>query len=231
MKNSVAYPQLLKCRLFADLCHDDKAELLDRCTARTYELPETVLKQGELSPGIFFIAHGRMDVIVHGDGGEQTLLAHLGPGDTAGEIECISQEPCIASCRTQPLATLLLCPQPVVADYLRVPLFIRNVASVFRGRLEQDNAMKALDQHGSLEQRLFLRLRTLCDGRDRVRANQAHLAEILGCSRQSINKAIGRLRTAGIIEVAKGEVRLLQSDPALEELADTPRLGTVAQSG
>lgn len=120
----------------------------------------------------------------------------------------------------QPLATVLFCPTQVVFEFLRAPLFIRNVASVFRSRMAADNAVKAVDLHGSLDQRLFLRLRTLCDGRDRVRASQAQLAAMLGCSRQSVNKALGRLRANGIIDVSKGEVRLLRPGTVLDTLAD-----------
>ncbi|MBU2959964.1 Crp/Fnr family transcriptional regulator [Citreicella sp. C3M06] len=220
MKNSVAFPHLQKAKMLTDLSQDDKADFLNRCTARTYESPEILLHQGAQSPGIFLVAHGRIDVLMTGPQGEQTLLAHLGTGDTAGEIECISGETCIATCRAQALATVLFCPTEVVFEFLRAPLFIRNVASVFRSRMAADNAVKALDQHGSLDQRLFLRLRTLCDGRDRVRANQAHLAAILGCSRQSVNKALGRLRADGIIDVAKGEVRILKPDSLHDTLAD-----------
>lgn len=219
MKNAVAFPHLLRARILTDFPQDDKAEFLNRCTVRTFEGPETILKQGEMSPGLFILAHGRMDVLLVGADGEQTLLAHLGPGDTVGEIESISGESCIASCRVLALTTLLFCPTELLFEYLRSPIFIRNLASVFRGRMAHDNAVKALDQHGTLEQRLFRRLQTLCDGRDRVRANQAQLAQILGCSRQSVNKALGRLKTEGIIDVSKGEVRVLRPDTPLSELA------------
>lgn len=218
MKNAVAFPHLLRARILTDFPQDDKAEFLNRCTVRTFEGPETILKQGEMSPGLFILAHGRMDVLLVGADGEQTLLAHLGPGDTVGEIESISGESCIASCRVLALTTLLFCPTELLFEYLRSPIFIRNLASVFRARLAYDNAVKVLDQHGSLEERLFQRLRIMCDGRDRVRANQAELAEILGCSRQSVNKALGRLRAEGIIDVAKGQVRILQQEPSLAAL-------------
>ncbi|MEQ5871396.1 Crp/Fnr family transcriptional regulator [Sagittula sp. NFXS13] len=220
MKNSVAFPHLLKAKLLTDLSPDDKADFLNRCTARMYQTPEIFLHQGEQSPGLFIVAHGRMDVLLTSPGGEQTLLAHLGPCETVGEIECISGGTCIATCRSQPMTTMLFLPTDVLFEYLRMPIFIRNVAAVFRSRMQQDNAVKALDLHGTLDQRLFLRLRTLCDGRDRVRANQAHLAEILGCSRQSVNKALGRLRTEGIIDVSKGEVRILQPDAVVEGLSN-----------
>jgi len=231
MKNAVAYPHLLKARILSDLPAEDKASFLNRCEARICEFPEVVLEQDRVPPGLFLVAHGRVDVVLVGDRGEQTLLAHLGPCETVGEIECISGETCIARCRTQPLTTLLFCPTAVVYEFLRAPVFIRNIASVFRTRMAHDNAFKALDQHGSLEQRLFLRLRTMCDGRDRVRANQAELAEILGCSRQSVNKALGRLRSEGIIDVSKGQVVILEPDPCLEELGPDGRDDAVRRRG
>ncbi|MCA0960838.1 Crp/Fnr family transcriptional regulator [Salipiger bermudensis] len=231
MKNAVAFPHLLRARILSDLPGEDKAAFLNRCEKRSFEFPEVLLDQNEVPPGLFLVAHGRVDVVLIGERGEQTLLAHLGPGETVGEIECISGETCIARCRTQPLTTLLFCPTAVVYEFLRAPLFMRNVAAVFRGRMAQDNAVKALDQHGSLEQRLFLRLRTMCDGRDRVRANQAELAEILGCSRQSVNKALGRLRSEGIIDASKGQVVILQSNPSLDVLGADARVDAVRKSG
>ncbi|WP_335946929.1 MULTISPECIES: Crp/Fnr family transcriptional regulator [Salipiger] len=231
MKNAVAFPHLLRARILSDLPAEDKAEFLNRCEARTCEFPEVLLEQDVVPPGLFLVAHGRVDVVLTGERGEQTLLAHIGPGETVGEIECISRETCIAWCRTQPLTTLLFCPTAVVYEFLRTPVFIRNVASVFRSRMAHDNAVKALDQHGSLEQRLFLRLLTMCDGRDRVRANQAELAEILGCSRQSVNKALGRLRSEGIIDVSKGQVVILEPDPSLDELGAGSRDAALLKRG
>lgn len=218
MKNAVAYPHLLRAPLLADLPQELRAEFLNRSELRICQEVELFLEQGQMSPGLFMVAHGRIDVVVSGPGGEQTRVAHYGPGGIVGELESLSAEPCIASCFAQPLTTLLFCPTPVFNEFMRFPLFIRNLASVFRARLAYDNAVKVLDQHGSLEERLFQRLRIMCDGRDRVRANQAELAEILGCSRQSVNKALGRLRAEGIIDVAKGQVRILQQEPSLAAL-------------
>lgn len=218
MQNSVAYPHVLKCRLLADLPPNDKTEFVDRCSAIVYPEPEVFLTQGETSPGVFIVAHGRIDAVLVGEGGAQTVLAHLGPGDTVGEVEAIADEPCVASCRAQALTTLLFCPTEMLQAYLRQPVMMRNVAAVFRSRLEKDNALKAVDQHGNLTQRLYLRLRTLSDARNRVRASQATLAEILGCSRQSVNKAMGRLRAEGIIDASKGEVRLLRYELTLDDL-------------
>lgn len=212
MKNSVSYPHLMKARILADLPTEKKMSFLNQCSVRVIQRTQRVLTQGERSQGMYLVAHGRVDVWHLGENGEHTIICHIGPGDVVGEIEATSGMCYVASCTAFPVTTLLFCPTPLLYEFLKLPVFIRNLAAVFTSRIARDNQYKATDQHLSVDQKICLRLRQLCEGGDRIRASQARLAEMVGCSRQTMNKSLGRLRDEGIIDIRKGEVRVLRPD-------------------
>ncbi|APZ55265.1 Crp/Fnr family transcriptional regulator [Salipiger abyssi] len=212
MKNSVSYPHLMKAKILADLPTEKKMSFLNQCSVRVVHTPERILIQGDRPQGMFLVAHGRVDVAHSGEHGEQTVICHIGPGDVVGEIETTSGMPCVATCTALPVTTLLFCPTPLLYEFLKHPVFIRNLAAVFTARIARDNQSKATDQHLTVDERIGLRLRQLSQGSDRIRASQARLAEMVGCSRQTMNKSLGRLRDAGIIDIRKGEVRVLRPE-------------------
>jgi CRP-like cAMP-binding protein len=45
-----------------------------------------------------------------------------------------------------------------------------------------------------------------------VRINQADLANIVGCSRQSVNRKLAELRDEGLITMGKGGIKVLARD-------------------
>lgn len=218
MKNSVCFPHLMKARMLADLPPEKKMSFLNQCILRIVEKPERILTQGETPEGFFMIAHGRVDVSHQGQIGEHTVLCHIGPGETVGEIEATSGMQCVASCTALPVTTLLFCPTPLLYEFLKQPVFIRNLAAVFTTRMARDNQVKTMDQHQSVDQKICLRLQQLCRGNDRIKASQAHLAEMVGCSRQTMNKSLGRLRDEGIVDLRKGEILILRPDALSEAI-------------
>ncbi|MCR8548965.1 Crp/Fnr family transcriptional regulator [Salipiger sp. P9] len=202
----------MKAKILADLPTEKKMSFLNQCSVRVIQRTEDILTQGKRPTGMFLVAHGRVDVSHRGRNGEHTILCHVGPGDVVGEIEATSGMDCVATCTALPVTTLLFCPTPLLYEFLTQPVFIRNLAAVFTIRMARDNQFKAMDQHQSVDQKICSRLRQLCDGSDRIKASQAHLAEMVGCSRQTMNKSLGRLRDEGIIDIRKGEVRVLRPE-------------------
>ncbi|WP_185962160.1 Crp/Fnr family transcriptional regulator [Palleronia caenipelagi] len=178
----------------------------------TYPQEEQVLEQGTPSPGLFLIAHGRVDVFLNVGASEKVLLANLGPACTVGEIEAIAGRDCLASCIAQPMTTLLLCPTPALFEALRNRLFVQSVADVFCDRLDGDNRGKVMDRHGTIESRLMNLLETLRDHKYTVHTSQSALADMLDCSRQSVNKALASLRRKGLVECGKNRISLLSPE-------------------
>ena len=215
MKNSIRFPHLLKSRLLNDLPEDQKVAFLNQCAVRFFEESTQVFTQGEKPQGMVMIAHGTVEVSFVSDEGHRSIIHHSGPGETLGDAEAIADRGCAASCTALANTTLLFCATPLLFEHLKSPVFIRNFANVFCSRLERDNAFKSVDQFLPVDQRIFSYLAQLSRKKRIISQSQAYLANVVGCSRQTVNRTLGALRDDGVIELRKGVIEVVDHE-ALE---------------
>jgi len=213
MKNSVAFPHLLRSSILADMADDRKTSFLDECSMRHYTAPTELLTQGAPAYGIYMIAYGRIEVSYTDDEGNLALIHMAGPGEILGEAEALTENPCAATCTTMPDTTVLFCPTPLLYDQIHSPVFVRNLINILYERLTRDNKFRSVNQFYSLEQRLCIYLCQVSSiTRPEVVINQAHLASAIGCSRQTINRKLQELRDEGLIGISKGAIKILSRD-------------------
>lgn len=210
MKNSLSFPHLLECDLLADLPDDQKVAFLDVCALRRHAEPTEILSQGEPCSGFYIVAKGLVEVKYCDSQGNLSVVHVAAPGDVLGDVEAISGRDCAASCVTLPDTTLLFCPTPVIYTHLQSPVFVRNQARLFYERLRRDNLARSVSQFYSADQRLYVCLCQLTnERRPEIRVNQNNLADIVGCSRQTVNRKLGELRDQGVIRLGKGRITVL----------------------
>ena len=86
----------------------ERPALVRRFVTRTYEKGEKLIGQGEAAQGLGLIASGEVAVIRH-EGDEPFVLAHLGAGDTVGEVALVLRRPSTADVvAVHPTVTLFL---------------------------------------------------------------------------------------------------------------------------
>jgi len=209
LENSVRFPHLLKADIFEGLDNDFKKDFLNRCIAKIYRNPTTVFEQGEPANGMVIVAHGFVDVSFVGEDGHQMFLARAKVCTTLGESESVSEEPCAASCVTSANATLLHCAAANLITALQNPGFIKNVTRIFHRRLVYDNWVKHIAQFGAVGQRLRGYLYILSESTKIIKETQSYLANMVGCSRQTINRELASMRAAGLISQNGSEITVL----------------------
>jgi len=209
LDNSTRFPHLLKSEILEGLEASFKKGFLNQCLVKTYNNPAVIFEQGEAANGMVVVAHGYVDVSYMGEDGHQLFLKRAKAGATLGESESISDEPCAASCKTSANATLLHCPVPQLILALQSVGFIKNMTRIFHRRLVYDNWVKHIAQYGAVGQRLRGYLFVLSESVDRVTETQSYLANVVGCSRQTVNRELAKLREAGIIAQNGSEIIVL----------------------
>lgn len=209
MKNSARFPHLLKSEVLANLSPDFQRDFVDNCAVRMFDKPTTILVQGELSPGLFMVAHGSVEVFFLGKDGQHVFLNRATVGDVVGEVEAISDHTCAASCQVSANSSVLFCPKPLLLEYLSEVVFVQNIMAVFHDHLVRDNWFKHVDHYTPIDLRLGAYLRLLSEKTQRVTETQTYLASVVGCSRQTINKELGNLRDKGIISMENGVIEVL----------------------
>jgi CRP/FNR family cyclic AMP-dependent transcriptional regulator len=84
--------KLSEIDLFAPLPRRVLRKIAEECVTRSYPAGETILRQGEVGLGVFFIERGQVSVRVERDG-EYVTVATLGEDEVLGEISILDDKP------------------------------------------------------------------------------------------------------------------------------------------
>lgn len=212
LSNSSIFPELISSPLLADLPDGLGQRFLDRCVLQRFEERSYLLQQGGQSPGVFLVAGGHVEISYSDESGNVSIIHIAGPGEVLGEVEAIAQEPCAASCIAMPGASLLFFCGKALAPFLREPAFVRNVAGLLHRRLVHNNHAKSLADHGSLDGRLRMYLWQMSASRRTVEVSQQYLSLVVGCSRETINRKLQRLRDEGVLTLERGSITILDRE-------------------
>lgn len=201
MENSIRFPHLLKAEFLKNLPLEYQKEILNGCSVLTYDTVKTVLMQGERANGMYIVAHGSVDIVYLGARGQKVFIARFETGRTFGDSETIAEIPCTATCEAANNTVLLFCPKPALFSHLKSTAFVQNMMAEVCIRMATDNALKLVDQTSSVTHRLIAHLQLLSEKTNLINKTQSNLAEMARCSRQTMNKELGKLRDQGIIEI------------------------------
>jgi len=221
--------------LFAGLDHAD----LDLILPLTREQPcppgWIVVHQGDTSGDMFAVLQGRVKVVANVEG-EEVLLSIMGPGEVFGEIALLDGGARSATVTTLEACRLLVLSREAFRSLLFTvpPLGVRlleTLAKRIRVLTERAESSSARDVPSRLA-RAVLGLSgqfgaPAGTGRTRVTVNlsQQELANLIGASREIVNRWLGRFAKRRILRHDKGVLTVLD-EAQLRAIAEKPRRTT-----
>lgn len=209
MDNSARFPHLMRSEILKGLPKDFRKDFLNQCSVMPFTTPTIFLHQGELAGGMYLIADGNVDVFYLGKEGQRAFLARAGVGGSIGEAEAIAEQICAATCEARADTTLLFCSRALLLEALKTPGFVKNLTRIFHGHLLHLNYFKLVDRLTPIDHRLCAYLLMFSERNNTIYDSQTYLAEVVGCSRQTINKELGLLRDKNLIAIKKGMIEIL----------------------
>jgi CRP/FNR family transcriptional regulator, cyclic AMP receptor protein len=210
---------LRRTELFAGADPARLAPLASAAFLRRFAAGQVLFTEGEPSEHLYVVRSGRVRVFVQSVHGEEMTLSVLGPGDTLGELSMIDGEPRSASAQAISGAELLTLPAAAVRAVLRAdPVLLLATAATLAATVRRLTGGTAdlvfLDLPRRLAKLLLAEARPGPGGRLRVDPgmSQSGLADRLGVTRQSLNRALAGLARHGWISADGG--RYVIRDPA-----------------
>lgn len=210
--------------LFEDLTDSELERVARSCHTRRYEKHAQIAAKGDHSTDVFFILEGSVRVNSITRGGREVIFSDLAVGDVFGEFAAIDHQPrsatlvalsgCMLARMTAEHFFELLRENNSVAIHL-----IQLLVGIIRRTSERMFEMSAL----GLRDRLRRELLRLAEQGTRsgpsvvIHPAPTHqdLAALIGSHREAVTKELSRLEHARIVEVKRGEIRILDL-PALE---------------
>jgi CRP-like cAMP-binding protein len=208
--------------LFAGLEAADRVDLATRLRRRRYARGEPLFLRGDPGSFLYVIERGRVKIALSSADGKEMILVLLGPGDFFGELALLDGGQRSADAVVVEDAELLLLGRE---DFLRCvesrPRIALHLLAVLSRRLRSTDQLvhdaAFFDVPGRLASALLRLGETLGQpAADGVlisrRLTQLELAEMIGSSRESVNKWLSFYQRQGFIRMERGLITIVRRE-------------------
>jgi CRP/FNR family transcriptional regulator, cyclic AMP receptor protein len=227
-RGSVAAAALSRSPLLASVAPDDLRALIKSAKTRAFRARQVLFRRGDEPDGLYILVAGQVRIMIQEANGADLTLATFGVGEVLGELSALDgtrrSATAVATTAVDALYVSVddfrrwLTTHPDAAWHL-----LAGLARRMRATDEQVAEIALLGIETRIARRLWQQFAEVAEGQPcpglRLQLNQVAWASTLGATRESINKQLARLRTAGVIRREGRDVVLLQPD-ALRFAAD-----------
>ena len=213
---------LTQMPLFAGLSDEQLDALAVFLRRRAYRKGTVVVSEGEAGSSMYFIEEGQIKLTILSPEGKEVVLQLLGPGGFFGELALLDGEPRSATAVVQSHAKLAALEREHLLQFLeRHPRAAASLLAAMSRRLRRttDTVHDAALLDGPT--RLAKTLLQLNDAASRSgpdgaisapRLTQEELAEMVGGTRESINRWLGILARENLVRRRRGRVEILNPE-------------------
>jgi CRP/FNR family cyclic AMP-dependent transcriptional regulator len=189
---------------------------------QTLAAHKTLFLQEDIADALYIVECGAIEICVMSANGKKLSLNVMRPNDVFGEISALDGGPRTATAIAQTTSTVLRISAAQVLEETRTdPDFAREIIQVLCARLRwvsrQVEELGLLQAEPRLASRLLLLHRRFADPTGALQISQAELADFMGTSREATNRILQVWRSKGLIDLARGVIRIRKPN-ALEDL-------------
>jgi CRP/FNR family transcriptional regulator len=220
--------ELGQTALFAGLPDPVLADLGSRVVQRKYRKGSVVFVQGERGQRCYIIVSGSVKISAYHPDGREVVLALLGPGDVFGELSLFDEAPRSADAMVLETAELLSLDAESVHQAVRThPEMAVSLLKIMSRRMRHTNESFQDAAFFDVTGRVARRLADLSESHGRehdegvlidLEISQESLANMVGATRESVNKALAGLSRRGLVQ-RKGRKYVIANAQELRDRA------------
>ncbi len=195
--------------LFAELDEDALQVLADKAIHRKYRKGNVIFVQGEQGDRCFAIVAGAVKISAYHPDGREAVMAVLAPGDVFGELSLFEDAPRSADATAIEETELLSLDAKAVTEAITAnPELGLTLLRVLGRRLRHTNEalqdIAFFDVPGRVARRIADLADTHGEATDdgvliELPLSQENLAQMVGATRESVNKALALLKRRGLV--------------------------------
>ena len=204
--------------LFRDLNAVELTAIEDQTIEKIAPKNTVVLTEGEAGDSLFLIVQGRVKVFIGDEDGREIILKILAPGDFFGEMSMIDRQPRSASVSTLEPSVFRVLSHQAFQDCLdRTPrigsIVMQALAKRLRDADRKISTLALMDVYGRVAATLT-ELAITTNGKTIVgeRLSQQDIANMVGASREMVNRILKDLSERGYITVESKSITILNEN-------------------
>ena len=224
---------LANVSIFSFLGEKELDQLLQATTTKRLKPKEILFHKGDPGNQLYGILTGSLKVMTTATDGKDVMFGLMGPGEVLGEIALLDSEERSATVVAVESTDLLTLHRRELIPFLeKNPRAAIGLAGVLAARVRQLSERAEDRQTMPLPGRIAKRLlflaeqygkRPIVGGPVEVRMPQQDLADLVGTTRESVNKQLRAWEDEGFVELGRGRVTL-KNPEALEEVTEVCEL-------
>jgi CRP/FNR family transcriptional regulator len=213
---------LRKVPLFTELSDGELTRISQFAIPRSFPRDTRVFHEGDPGDACYIVRTGSCRVTREHPDGRAITLANLGPGAIFGELAMLDGEARSASVEATEDTELLALPASDMRFLIREhPGMAEKLVVALTRRLREANERIARQSFQTVPSRvagvldqLLAEDRVAPSMRDGVtiRLRQSDLAQLAGTSRESVSRFLATLERAGVVQVGRGRVTVLEPE-------------------
>lgn len=223
----MTYESLLaQIPFFSQLPAEAISDLSRRINRRRYEKDHIIFHKDDPGSTLYVILSGKVKITLPSPEGENVIVAILSTGDFFGELSLFDGEPRSATATATEISEMLTLAQKEFIHFIAEnPRVSANILAELSRRLRRTDELLSDAAFCNLSARLAKRILELSKrygeeiSPQKTRLNfklkQQDLADMVGATRESVNKTLRTFRSKEIIDFQKGIITILDRD-ALE---------------
>jgi CRP-like cAMP-binding protein len=214
--------------MLSNVAPDDLKDLVRPAQPIKFKARQALFERGDASAGLYIIVTGRVRVSIQQADGTDVTLANLASGELVGELSVLDGTPRNATAVATSDGEALYVPAAEFRAWVTSHgdaawQILGAMAERLRSTDEQLAEIALLRIETRIARRLHQLFGDASHGMPRagthIHLNQIELASALGATRESVNRQLSRLRSAGVIARDGNELVLLNPS-ALEDSAE-----------
>jgi CRP/FNR family transcriptional regulator len=213
---------LRRVLLFEELSDSELERVAQVAIPRSFPRDTRVFHEGDQGDACYIVRTGSCRVTREHPDGRAITLANLGPGAIFGELAMLDGEARSASVEATEDTELLALPASDMRAQIREhPGMAEKLVVALTRRLREANERIARQSFQTVPSRVAGVLDQLL-AEDRVapamrdgvtiRLRQSDLAQLAGTSRESVSRFLATLERAGVVQVGRGRVTILEPE-------------------
>lgn len=203
------------------LTESESRDLLKHAHLKRVQPGQIVFYKDDPGDGLYGVLSGRVVVTVESAAGKELILNMFGPGEFFGEIALLDGKGRTANAVAREASELLFLGRSAFLTFLkqRHDVAVRIIVFLCE-RLRRTNSLVEDATFLSVPTRLAKQLTALFDhygvrsastAAMTIRISQGELAQMLGVSREIVSRQLAIWREAGIVELGRGNLTILDS--------------------
>lgn len=206
--------ELGRINLLRDVPHTELRHISEWLHRKTFQAGAALMTADQSGEVVYFILSGTVKVYIEQADGSDVIISILGPGESVGEMSALDHPSRSASVTTLEESELLWLDRSTFRKFLMAtPMLSHNLSCLLSARLRHANEQIQSLATADVECRVARQLIGFADKYGQpetdgnisipVRLTQSDLANLIGATRESVNKIIVSYKERGYLSASR----------------------------